>query len=653
MCGICGTVGVADRRLIEAMTATMVHRGPDGGGVELFEASGGRPPAAFGHRRLSIIDPTDRGRQPMAWGTERRYWITYNGELYNYRELRAELRAGGFSFVSDCDTEVLLGMYVRYGRGMLRRLNGIFAFAIWDAVRGELFLARDRLGVKPLYYARHGGVFCFGSEIKAMLPALGPPRVRASAVADYLTFLWVPDPDTLFEGVFKLPPAHMATFAGGALCVSEWWDLAFAPDGRGIGGWAPETQAGVGAAVRRQMVADVPVGAFLSGGLDSSAIVAEMARVRDAPVPVYTAGFSGSDRGYEFVSDDAAYAREMAREIGADHHERLLSADVVSLLPRLVWHMDEPIADPACITTFLLCSAARERLTVILSGMGGDEVFAGYPRHLATRLAGWLDALPLGARRRLRGLVEARVTMGGPGRWRGPRRNAMKLARGLDLAPSERFLTYCSYYTSAELGRLLGGDARAALGDHDPLRRHREYFGRVAGDDWVNQMLYVDMKTFLPCLNLAYTDRMSMAASTEVRVPLLDDDLVALSTRIPAGLKLRGTTRKYVLKKSMEGVLPKEIIWRPKAGFGAPVRSWLDRDLKEMVDDALSPARVRDRGWLDPAEVARLRRANAAGAEDNALRLWALLTLELWHQRFIDAAPAGAGAGAGRGAAAA
>jgi asparagine synthase (glutamine-hydrolysing) len=330
----------------------------------------------------------------------------------------------------------------------------------------------------------------------------------------------------------------------------------------------------------------------------------------------------------------------MARTVGAQHHERILSADVVSLLPRLVWHMDEPIADPACITTYLICAAAREQLTVILSGMGGDEVFAGYPRHLATRLAGWLDTLPHGARRRLRALVDERVTMGGPGRLRGPRRNLMKLARGLDVAPSERFLTYCSYYTDAELGRLLTPDTRAELRGHDPFRHHRDYFDRVTGADWVNQMLYVDIKTFLPCLNLAYTDRMSMAASAEVRVPLLDDEVVEMSARIPPGLKLRRTTRKYVFKKSMEGVLPSEIIWRPKAGFGAPVRSWLDGELKELMDDALSPRRVRDRGWLDPVEVERLRRANAAGDEDNALRLWAILTLELWHQTFIDETPA-------------
>jgi asparagine synthase (glutamine-hydrolysing) len=432
----------------------------------------------------------------------------------------------------------------------------------------------------------------------------------------------------------------MATYADGELRVERYWDLKFDPDTRGIGEWAQETRQGVQAAVRRQMVSDVPVGAFLSGGIDSSAIAAEMADARDGPLPVYTAGFSSDDRGYEFVPDDAKYAREMAREIGAEHHERMLDADVVSLLPRLVWHMDEPIADPACITTYLICSAARKQLTVILSGMGGDEVFAGYPRHLAARLAGWLDALPHGVRQRLRTLVEQRMTMGGPGRMRGPRRNVMKLARGLDQVPSERFLTYCAYYTGAELGRLLSPEAMFELRAHDPYRRHREYFSRVAEADWVNQMLYVDMKTFLPCLNLAYTDRMSMAASTEVRVPLLDDEVVEMSTRIPAGLKLRGTTRKYVLKKSMEGVLPKEIIWRPKAGFGAPVRSWLDGDLKELMDDALSPARVKSRGWLDSAEVERLRKANSVGAEDNALRLWAILTLELWHQTFIDEAPA-------------
>jgi asparagine synthase (glutamine-hydrolysing) len=312
---------------------------------------------------------------------------------------------------------------------------------------------------------------------------------------------------------------------------------------------------------------------------------------------------------------------------------------VVSLLPHAVWHLDEPVADPAAISTYLICSAASERLKVVLSGMGGDEVFAGYPRHLAFQLTRPAELLPLGARRRAVGALEPRLSLGKPGRLRGPRRNLMKLMRGIDQRPHDRYLTYCSYYRPDELERVLSGDLRSALNGHDPFRRHREYLDRVEGEHWLNQLLYLDMKTFLPCLNLTYTDKMSMAASTEVRVPLLDDDLVELSGRIPPELKLRRLTRKYVFKKSQEGRVPRDVIWRPKAGFGAPVRSWLVGDLKPMVDDLLSEDAVRARGLLDPAEVRRVIAANDAGSEDNALRIWAFLTLELWQQAFVDRAP--------------
>jgi asparagine synthase (glutamine-hydrolysing) len=299
--------------------------------------------------------------------------------------------------------------------------------------------------------------------------------------------------------------------------------------------------------------------------------------------------------------------------------------------------MDEPIADPACISTYLICRAARERLTVILSGMGGDEIFAGYPRHLAAQIGRAADLVPQRARAALRQALAGRLTVGRPGRMRGPRRNLMKLMRGLDASPLERYLTYSSYYTDAELSRLLVPDVRQETAD--PLARHREYAARASDAGWLNQMLYVDLKTFLPCLNLMYTDKMSMAASTEVRVPLLDDELVSLSARIPPNLKLRRTTRKYIFKRSMEPWLPREVVWRPKAGFGAPVRSWLVGDLKPMVEELLSPETVSRRGLFDPGEVRRIIAANDAGTEDNALRIWALLTLELWQQTYVDSRP--------------
>ncbi len=638
MCGICGFVGRADRDLIEAMTASLAHRGPDGEGIELFPAADGSVPAALGHRRLSILDTSERGAQPMVHAD--RYWISYNGELYNFRELRSELRSDGFRFRSDCDTEVLLAMYARYGEGMLDRLNGIFALAIWDTEREELFLARDRLGVKPLYHAEQDGALYFASELKALLPAIRRPSLRHTAIADYLTFLWVPDPGTLFDGIHQLPAGHCARYADGELAVRQYWDASFGVEGgTSEAAWAEQVRGTTQAAIRRQMVSDVPLGGFLSGGLDSGTVVATM-RGASPSVTAYTVGFSEEDLAHEIVPDDLRYARRLARELGLDHRERVLSPGIVELLPKLVWHMDEPIADPAAITTYLICAAARERLTVILSGMGADEIFAGYPRHLAAQLTRSADRLPRAFRSAIRTSLDGRLTMGRPGRWRGPRRNLMKLLRGIDQPFTDRYLTYCSYYRSEELFGLLSSELRSEVRSHDALHRHREYLSHREDEDWLNQLLYVDMKTFLPCLNLAYTDRMSMAASTEVRVPLLDDEVVELAGRIPPRLKLRRMTRKYVLKRAMQGVLPEAVIWRPKAGFGAPLRAWMGGELRPLIDDCLSPATIRDRGLFDPEAVRGLVRDNEAGTADNALRIWALVVLELWQRTFVDQAVA-------------
>ena len=615
------------------MTRSLAHRGPDGEGVQAFASRDGGLPATLGHRRLSILDPTPRGAQPMASG-DRRYWITYNGELYNFRELRAELEGEGERFRSACDTEVLLAMWARHGPAALERLNGIFAFAIWDAERRELFLARDKLGVKPLYYAVHDGVFSFASEIKALLHALPRPSMNRRALTEYLTFLWVPDPETMFEGVLTLPAGHWARFSAAGFEIREYWDMSFAPGDGAEQPWVDEVARTVAESVRRQMVSDVPLGAFLSGGVDSSAIVAEMSGAAGS-VSTYTVGFSSADLAHDIAPDDVRYSREMAQRFSIDYHERILEADVADLLPKLIWHMDEPVADGAAITTYLICSAAREQLTVILSGMGGDELFAGYPRHLAARLGRALDVLPAPVRRRM-GALEPRLTVGPPGRMRGPRRNLKKFMRGIDQPTTERYLTHLAYYRPPELQALLGSELRSEFATHDPFHRHRSHLERVRDEHWLNQLLYLDVKTFLPCLNLTYTDKMSMAASTEVRVPLLDDELVALSGRVPPGLKLRGTKRKYVFKRSQEGVLPRDVIWRPKAGFSAPLRSWLVGPLRPMVDDLLSPAAVRARGLLDPAEVRRLVVANQKGEQDNAFRLWTLLTLELWQQTFLD-----------------
>ncbi|MBV9535213.1 MAG: asparagine synthase (glutamine-hydrolyzing), partial [Solirubrobacterales bacterium] len=500
MCGICGYVGRDDPDTVGVMTRLLAHRGPDGEGVRFLPAADGGEPVALGHRRLAIIDPSPRGAQPMSYA-DGRYWITYNGELYNFRELRRELNSEGVQCATGTDTEVLLAMYARYGPGMLPRLNGMYAFALWDAETRELFLARDRLGIKPLYWAHHDGALYFASEVKALLPALPAARVRTELVADYLTFLWVPGTDTLFAGVYKLEPGHCATFRDGRLCVRQWWDMEFQPEERNERDWADMLREAVATAVQRQMVSDVPLGSFLSGGIDSSAIVASMSEVTER-VPTYTIGFSPEDLAHDIVPDDVRYARSIGQLFATDYHEQILEAKVVDLLPKLIWHMDEPIADPACIPAYLICAAARQRLTVILSGMGGDEVFAGYPRHLAARIGRTLDVLPQSARAALRRALDGRLTVGPPGRLRGPRRNVMKLMRGIDAPPVERYLTYCSYFKSAELTRLLDPQLAGSAGR--VLDRHRTFARQAEGEHWLNQLLYIDLKTFLPYLNLAY-----------------------------------------------------------------------------------------------------------------------------------------------------
>ena len=633
MCGICGTVGRASEVELGLMADVMAHRGPDGRGVKVFD---GALPAGLGHRRLAIIDPTPAGAQPM--GYRDRWWITYNGELYNFRELRRELEAAGERFATSCDTEVILRMFVVHGPAMLDRLNGIFALAIWDDRDKRLFLARDRLGVKPLYYASPDGGFAFASELKALLPLVRNPTLDLTALADYLTLLWVPDPRTAFTEIKKLPPGHFAWVDSDGLSVSQYWDLRFAPEERDDGEWARELRETVTRCVRRQTVSDVPLGAFLSGGIDSSSVVAAMTATGET-VRTYTVGFDEEDLRHEVVPDDLRHARRVGALFGTDYHEETLRPDILGLLPKVVWHLEEPVADPAAVSTYLVCRAAGAQMPVMLSGMGADEIFAGYPRYLAYRLSRALDVVPRPAMASLERIARGVVRPGRPGRLRGPRRNLWKFLRAAGKPPFERYLTFSSYYTTTELSEVLDPALARELDAYDPLTTHRGYLERETGGDELARLLYVDAKTFLPCLNLTYTDKMGMAASVEVRVPFLDDELVALAARIPSHLKLKAWRRKYILKRSQEAVLPRDVVWRRKAGFGAPIRAWLVNDLAPLVDDLLSEETLRRRGLVRPDVVARLRADNAAGRADNSLQLYALLSLELWLQAFIDSSP--------------
>ncbi len=635
MCGICGIVGQADEQLIKNMLARIAHRGPDDEGIYIADAANDIR-VGLGHRRLSIIDLSAAGHQPMS-DAQGEIWLTFNGEIYNFKEIRKELEKRGHKFKSETDAEVIIYAYREWGLKALAMLNGMFAFAIWDARNNSLLLARDRLGIKPVYYADTSAGFAFASEIKALLAIPNFKReVDLEALDQFLSFLWTPDPDTLFCGVKKLPPAHFLIYQNGHAEVRQYWDVEFNEDeSLSESEWVEKVREQVERSVRAQMIADVPLGAFLSGGVDSSSIVSLMTGLSSQKVTTYTFGFKSEDLRYDILEDDVKYAREIGAKLETDYHESFFEPQVMDLLPKLVYHLDEPVADPAAITSYLICKAARERLTVLLSGMGGDEIFAGYPRHIAVKIAQAYNLIPSFISRPL---VEA-MPASMPGRFNSVFRNTKKLARSAGLPLRERYLGYCTYFKEDEKAKLYSGAMNSATRNFNALAAHQKYFDKVADEDFVNQMLYVDMKTFLPCLNLTYTDKTSMAASMEVRVPLLDHELVEMAARIPARLKIKGLTRKYVLKKAAEKWLPRNIIYRKKAGFSAPLRSWLQKDLRDMVEDLLSELNINRRGYFDYAEVRRLIDDNLAGREDNSLKIFQLLTLELWHREFIEYVP--------------
>jgi asparagine synthase (glutamine-hydrolysing) len=521
----------------------------------------------------------------------------------------------------------------------------MFAFAVWDERERTLTVARDRLGIKPLYYSvvrganGAGDSLVFASEVKAVLASgLVERALNVEGLNQQLTFLWTPDPHTLFRGVEKLPPGHVMTWRDGAPSVREWWDVPFGEveEGRGEDYWRDRVLETFERVVGMEMVADVPLGAFLSGGVDSSLLVALMRKHGGGRrVSTYTVRFEPEDLRYDIIPDDAKWSRQVGRLFDADYHEIALKPDVAELLPKLVRHMESPLID-SCISSYLISRQAREKLTVMLSGMGGDEVFAGYPRHLAMRVAGALDPVPAFVRRPVFGRLAAALPGGLPGRLTAPLRNAKKFATSAALDFEARYMGFGTYFTDAAKRRLYADDLRAATEGMDAYVEHRRHFARARPFDPLDKLLYVDMKTFLPCLNLDYTDKTSMAATLEVRVPFLNVELVELAARMPPALKIKGLKRKYILKRAAETLLPREVVWRKKAGFGAPVRAWLRGPLVPLVEEMLSEEAVRRRGLFRPEEVRRVVADNLSGREDYGLHVLQLLTLEIWHREFID-----------------
>jgi asparagine synthase (glutamine-hydrolysing) len=650
MCGIAGLITQNPEARIGAMLKAIEHRGRDDEGIWTSPAiDGAGQRVCFGHRRLSIIDTSSAGHQPMI-SHDGRLVVILNGEIYNYRELRDQLASKGRTFRTQTDTEVLLAAWAEWGEDCLRRLNGMFAFALWDATERTLFLVRDRVGIKPLYYSDAGTdavepqagclrSIVFASEVKSILASgLIKAELDREALHQFLTFLWVPDPNTLFHGIKTVPPGHVVRWRDNQLTVREWWDISFdqIEEGRSDVWWQEQVLETLDRVVKLEMVADVPLGSFLSGGIDSSTIVAMMKRHSDGRrVGTYTIGIEAEDLRYDIIPDDVEWARRVNRQLDTDYHEIMLRPDVTELLPKLVYHMDEPAIDMA-IPSYLVSQAARESLTVMLSGMGGDEVFAGYPRQLAMKLAGAFDPVPQMLRRPVMKALAHALPGGIPGKLTAPLRNAKKFARSAALDFEDRYLGYGTYFTDEAKAMLYTNEMRAATQDQDAYSAHRHYFARVKNAAPLNQLLYVDLKTFLPCLNLMTTDKTSMAANLEVRVPFLNREMLELTARMPPDLKLRGLKRKYILKRAAEKLFPPEIVWRKKAGFGAPIRSWLRGALQPMVDDLLSEETVRRRGLFRPEEVRRVIDANLSGREDYNLQVFQLLTLELWQRAFID-----------------
>ena len=636
MCGLAGLVDLGDRTVLQRMTDIQRHRGPDDG--SLWEAR--LPDGSWwglGSRRLSIRDLSASGRMPMS-DASGRVTIAYNGEVYNADALRAELAAKGLKFRSATDTEVVLALYMKEGPGFIKRLNGIFAFAIAD-LRGKprLMLGRDPFGVKPLYYARLGARLAFASEAKALLQVDGLNReVDPVSLERYLTFLWVPEPRTLWRGIEKLPAGHYALLDDGAWSLEKYWEPTCPPahwtGAKSAQALATETRERLEAAVKAQMVSDVPVGAFLSAGLDSSSIVAAMRRASSGKLRTYTITFPESARVGENNLDDPAVAARLAKSLGCDHTEIVVEPDIAELLPELVWHMDDPTADPAIIMSYLVCREARKSSTVLLSGVGGDEVFGGYRKYQAALAARHYQKLPEFLRRRvIEPLLTGLPVLEGTS-LKGPARMARKFGRSASLGLVDQFILNGTYLDHAELERV----AAFPL-DGDPAAAHRRVFEDSAGAHDLDRMMYADLRLFMPSLNLNYTDKTGMANSVEVRVPFLDHEFAHWAAwNIPPSMKINGGVRKWILRRAMDGVLPREVLRQPKASFGAPVGKWLAGPLREMTDDLLSEARLQRRGWLKPAVVAAMIREHREGSADWSMQIWQFLTLELWAQKFQE-----------------
>ena len=628
MCGIYGILALdgtrrRDPSVLARMGDAIVHRGPDDSGA-FVEGE-----LLLGMRRLSIIDVAG-GHQPIA-SEDGQIVVVCNGEIYNFRELRRELEAAGHRFATKSDSEVAVHAYEQYGDAFLGKLDGMFGLALWDRRRRRLIVARDAIGIKPIYYRLDARELIFASEAKAMLAVPGVvARLDPGALAQYLSVGYVCAPNAIFEGMRKLEPGTALIAEGGRVRKHRYYRLPATIDGtRTEDQWIEAVRAELERSVRDQMVSDVPIGAFLSGGIDSSAVVAFMSRHSSQPVKTYSIGFHGSTGAQLY--NELPYARQVAEQFGTDHREIVVQPDVAALLPDLIWHMDEPIADAAFITTYLVSKFARQDVTVILSGVGGDELFGGYKRYLDEHYRSFYRRIPSA----IRAGVIAPLAGLLPSDRHSRVLNQMRLAKAFLLADTlpfdQRYRAYMQVFNADELAALLRGGVPDGF-DNCIARG----FAEAQTSDPLRQLMDVDFATQLPDDLLLLTDKMSMAVSLECRVPLLDQRLVELAARMPGHLKVRGGELKHLMKRALAGVLPESILHREKRGFGAPMGAWLRAELAPMLRDVLSRESVIRRGLLDPEVVARTIREHEQQQADRTDHLLALINLEIWCRLYLD-----------------
>jgi asparagine synthase (glutamine-hydrolysing) len=630
VCGIHGIYRLDGTRpsahTLAAMGDVTRHRGPDDTGLHIDG------PCGIAMRRLSIIDLAG-GHQPLS-NADGSLWLVCNGEIYNFRELRSELQSKGYVFKTGSDCEVLLNLYAAEGDEFVQRLNGMFDFALWDVRRQRLLIGRDRLGIKPLYVLQDGAQLAFASEAKALLALPGQrAELDQSELASYLHLGYVAAPGCIFKGLRKLPPATLLSVEAGQVIQWRYWRLPERVDTRTTEAeWTERLVAQLEESVRMQMVADVPIGAFLSGGVDSSAVVGFMARHSTQPIRTYSIGFAGGKA--EALYNELPHARRVAELFGTQHREIVVRPDVIALMPKLLWHMDEPLSDSAFITTFLVSEFARQDVKVILSGVGGDELFGGYRRYLGPLYSQRYQRLPQWARSAT-SFAAARL----PSDRHSQVLNIMRLAKGFvasaEMSADEQYRSHVQILDRARVAALL----RSAPSELDDALASA--FADSAHDDELNRLFAVDAETQLPDDLLMLTDRMSMAVSLECRVPLLDHQLVELAASIPASIKVSGGKLKSLLKHSLEGLLPADILNRPKRGFGTPMGAWLKKELAPLLRRLLAPEVVRARGLFNVDAIQRLLTEHQTNRIDGTDPLLALMNLEIWSRIYLDHREAG------------